>query len=1205
MNSAPFAIHKRKDAAGNFLFFRPDLNHSPGEGRDPRVQLDRDPLAQQFPTDRQTGWFLFGVSFLLYLATMSWQVFPGPPTWALLAYLDPTATPTSRDAVWGWLMKGFAALSAEKIAVWSGLLSALCGAWSVALLARLMMRAGYLIRNEPGRESFFREAQARRISGLVAGAFLAFSLPVWVASTRSLPDTFNLLLLLVFAWFISQYRHRGKRRHLFLAGGLFGAGAAEYPTFLIFLPLAAFILLREIFRWQALRAWRTHAALLGGLALGLTLYPLIAYVLFKQSALAGTYVAPLEALRQTLAAQFQMATQLRFASGFLVIVAVPLVPWLTLFPLSSRSPWFYEWGQISVRGLFAVGMLAVLGDAPFAPWRLMGFGYLMTTPYVILAICMGYVAGEFWILGEPQIMLDTDLFKRTVRRASGLFALLVPVAILGIGAYHWRTVDGRYVRIADQAVAEVLGRLEGRNVLFTTGLFDESLSLAVVLQDSPVRVISAPRTGSGPYLQRLAKRFSGEPWQAPLAQGDFGKFLDHLLMSDDGPGLIGIIDLPDVFREFGYLVPDGFLYRMEIEPGRIDLPALIAAQQPFWAWLERMAAQPVPEKNLLRMYQDRMRLMASKVANNLAVLQLERGDERGGLETLRTARRIYPENWSVLMNLLEAGRAQEAPEVAEWEAEWAAHEDELGGDRWALAIRFGYVWKARAWVQRGHVWALSGVPAIDEALRRKPAISDEEDAANDNRAQILDQAYLLWGQPLRDDTFFRGQLVNDGRNVAALLAMGRLALRRNDPEAAEAFLAEALAMGLDESKTLFDRAMLTYVRGDNEAALRQLADLSRQTPGDLRVWMALVLMADESDPLSIEALKRLRGYSGAPLGVHLALGYVYMGRQQWAAAQSELDLAVQQDPRNAQAWEMMVLLAQTRGNRPLLEAGLRALLDRNADHFLQYQNAGVEAYRKGNLAAAEAAFRQGLMRQREATLLNNLAHVISEQDGDLSEALKLIDEALLREPGRAQMLSTRGAIYVKLGRFEDARRDLQDSLRKQGRTPNLLLLLAQTYEGLGDRTRALTLVRTLAAQPGQIDAKQERLMQELLARLAETPAGRSAPAAAAAAPDARLEAALARLETALRMKPGDAELLGLQGEILFRLGRHADARTALAESIRRQGRNEKRLILLAEASEKLGDRARALAVAKALAAQPDRLAAGQKKRVKDLLLRLR
>ena len=141
----------------------------------------------------------------------------------------------------------------------------------------------------------------------------------------------------------------------------------------------------------------------------------------------------------------------------------------------------------------------------------------------------------------------------------------------------------------------------------------------------------------------------------------------------------------------------------------------------------------------------------------------------------------------------------------------------------------------------------------------------------------------------------------------------------------------------------------------------------------------------------------------------------------------------------------------------------------------------------------------------------------------------------------------------------------------------------------------------LAAQPGQMDAKQQALMETLLERLA----AEAGPAAPQPAADARLPDALARLDAALRQRPNDAELHGLRGEVLFALGRTADARTALAESLRGQGQNVKRLILLAEASEKLGDRARALAVAKSLAADPGQLDAGQKKRVKDLLLRLR
>ncbi len=1088
MSDIPSEANGTEKGKGRFFFFRPGMGHTPGEGRDPRIPLESDPVANQFPTERQIGFCLSLLSLVLYLASMSWTAFPGPPTWALLAHLDPHSPPTSLDPLWGWWVKAAARLPVGTVAGWTGLFSALCGAASVGLLARLMMRVGYLIRNEPGRYSFIREAQARRLSGTTTGLYLACSIPFWVASTRSMADTFHVLLLLVFAWFVSQYQHWGRRRHLFLAGLFFGIGIAEYPTFLVFLPLAVFHVVREMIRWQVLRSWRMQFVLWSGLALGLLLYPLDAYVLFKQSASAGMYIPPLAAVRQVLADQVQLVTQIRFNPGFLAIIAVSIVPWLTLFTMSSRSPWFYEWGQVGVRLIFIGGLVAILFDAPFSPWHLLGMGYLMVVPYLMLAICTGYMAGEFWILGEAQALLDTALIKRTVRRASSLLAVFLPLVVVAGGVFNWSTVDGRYGRIADMAVSEILKRLEDRDILFSTGLLDDSLCLTVLEKKIPVRVISAPRTPSILYLQRLAKTFQEEAWRQPLSRGDFGMFLENLLMSEEGPGRVAIIDMPDVFREFGYLAPDGFLYRLETVPGQIDLPALVESQKPFWDWMGQLARYPVPEKSILRPYQNQLKLMASKVANNLALVQIERGDEEGALETLRMARRIHPENISVLLNLMEMGRTRELPEAAELEAAWVERQEKLGGERWVLAVRFGYVWNAREWVRRGHVWALSGVPAVEEAARRKPAVSDEDEASNDNRLRVLDQAYLMWGVPFRDDAYYRGQLMNDGRDTTALMAMCRLALRRNDPEAAEAYIAEAMAMGLAEEKTLFDRAMLAYVRGEEEAAVQSLAALVRLTSGDMRAWMALLLFSDEADPLNGEAMKMLKSQGGAPIGVHLTLASVHMSRQQWAAAQSELEQAIQQDSRNTQAWEMMVMLAQERGNKPLLDTGLRALLERDQEHFLQYQNAGVEHYRKGELAQAEAMFRKGVQRRRDAALLNNLAHVVMERGGNLQDALKLVNEALLRQPGQPQMLSTRGAIYVKQGRFKEALQDLQESLRKQGRTNNLLILLAQTYEGLGDQTRALTVAKALASQPEKLDAKQKQVLKELLLRLQAAPA---------------------------------------------------------------------------------------------------------------------
>lgn len=1039
------------------------------------------PVPDRFPTGRQIGWGLFLFALVLYLASLSWTAFPGLPTQALLDHLDPTAAaPSALDSIWGWLVNGFAHLPGLAVAGWAGLFSALCGAAAVGLLGGLMGRVRYLIRSDPGRDSFAREAQARKLSAGVAGLYLACNIPFWMVSTRSLPGSFHLLLLVLAAWAFSRYQHGGRRRDLFGAGLLFGLGLTESATFIVFLPVAVFLLAREMFRWNSLGSWRAHAVLWGGLGLGLLLYPIHAAGLYREGVALGLFTSPWQAVFQVLADQFRLITMLRFHSGFLVIMFLSMVPWLMLFVLSHRSPWFYEWGQVGVRLIFIGGLLGVLFNASYAPWRWLGMQYVMVTPYLLLAAGMGYMAGEFWILGEPKALAEVPFLAQAARRSASLFALALPVAVLAAGAFHWRTVDGRHARIAKAAVSEVLGRLAGRDIVFSAGVLDDSLRLAVWERKIKVRVVSASRTSSPLYLRRLSQDFVKDTLREPLERGDFGTFLDNLLMSEEGPDRIGIIDLPEIFREFGYLVPDGFLYRLEATAEDIDLPALIESQRPFWARMERMARQPVPEANLVRPYQNQALLLASKIANNLAVMQVERGDEAGALETLRTARRIHPENLSVLLNLLELARTRELPESAELEAEWARRQEELKGERWALAVRFGYVWRAREWVKRGFVWALSGAPGTVEAARRQPSVSvDSTDAA----AQLLDQAYLAWGASPRDEPFYRAQLMKDGRDAAALMALCRLALRRNDLEAAEAYIAEAMAAGLREEDALFDRAMADHVRGETGKALEALVALSRQFPGDERIWMAILLLSEREDPVNAAALKTLKDRGGANVPLRLALASVHLSRQQWVDAQAELEKAIQLDSRNTQAWEMMVTLAQERRNKALLDASLQALLARDPGHYLQYQNEGVAHYRKGDLEKAEASFRKGLQRHRDPTLLNNLAHVVMERGGDLPEALQLVDEALKRKPGTAAFFSTRGAIYLKMGRFGEARDDFQEAMKRQGRSENLLLQLVRSYEGMGDRARAFTMAKALALQPDRLDAGQKSELKEMLKRL--------------------------------------------------------------------------------------------------------------------------
>ena len=1070
---------KGKKAGENFSFFPPRATDVNSEGRDPHAVVKADPLGRQFPTERQIGVFLFLVSLALYVASMSWSPFPGLPTQALLAHLGGDVATGAPDPLWGLLVKGFAHLPGGGVAAWAGLFSALCGALCVALLGRMMVRVGYLIRNEPGVNSFVREARARRISGLAAGLYLATCIPFWVVSTRSLPGAFHLLMLVAAAWGFSQYQHWGRLRHLGLVGVLFGAGLAEFATFLIYLPMAVFLLAREMFRWRALGSWRAQLTIWAGLLAGLTLHPLNAYVLFRQGAPWGLFASPWQAWAQILKDQIQLIVQVRYSPGFPVILFFSLVPWLTLFAMSPRSPWFYEGWQIAVRLIFIGGLLAVLCNASFSPWNLLGMDYLMVTPYLLLAVCIGYMAGEFWILGEPQVLVDRFRSTRVARRASSVFAGLLPVIVALAGGANWRVVDGRHGQVMAAAAEEVLDRLEGRNIVFSNGLLDDMLRMAIGPGPSPVRVINAPQTYSPLYLRKLATWFPEEALSVPLKQGEFWQFLENLMLSETGPSRVAVIDLPDVFREFAYLVPDGLFYRFETSPDRVDLAGGGERRRSSWARLEHLAADPAPEGNLARPYQDRLFLLASKVANNVGVMQAERGDEAAALETFRSARRIYPKNLSVLLNLMELGRSRELPEAQELEADWEDCQKAREGARWALAIRYGHVWKAREWMRRGWVWVLSGVPNSAEASRFQLAAFDDESGG---REQLLDQAYLMWGVATPEENAHRSALIQDGKNTAALKALCRFALRRNDPDSAEAYMAEALSLGVPEEELLFDRAMEAHVRGDSEKAVAALEALTRQTPGDLRVWMALVLLTGEQNPLNALAMKTLRNHRSAGIGVRLTLASVQMSRRRWVEAQAELEQAVLTDPRNQQAWEMMMIMAQESGNAKLMASSMRTLLSGNPEHYLQYQNRGVALYQKGQMAEAEKMFRIGIQRRRDPVLLNNLATVILEQGGELGEALEFANEALRRQPGNGVMLSTRGEILLKMGRFEEARLDLQASLTKRGRDNVLLLQLAQAYEGVGD-PRALTIAKALARHPEKLEASQKRQVKELLLRL--------------------------------------------------------------------------------------------------------------------------
>lgn len=1085
--------HNQSDSSPPpFRFFPLRKSDPVFEGRDPHDPIKDDWLGNQFPRPWHISALLFICALVVNLASMSWTAFPGLPTQTLLQHLKLEPTPAVLDLFWGWIVRGVDRLPGLSTAGWMGLFSAGCGALSVALLGWLMVRVGYVIRNEPGSASFLREAQARRLSGLVSGLYLLCTIPFWVVSTRSLPGAFHVLWLLATACVFSQYQLWGRRTYLFYLGFLYGAGITESTTFLVFLPLAFFLVAREMFRWHAVTDWRRQAVIWGGFLLGLSLYAFHALVLFRHGLPSNSFASPWMALLRIWQDQLALVLQVRHSAGFFVVMFFCLGPWLTIFMMSRRSPWFYEWGQIVVRLIFIGGLVAALYNASFSPWNLMGMSYLLVTPYILMAVAMGYMTGEFWILGERHHLLDFRRRKRVLRWLSGIFAMgVLPLAIVVGGAGNWTEADGRHGAPIQRAAEDVLDRLDRPTVVFAAGVLDDALRISIRERWSPVLLISLPRTGSPIYLQELAKRFSSESLSEPLKRGQFDLFIENLLMEEGGLANTATVDLPDHFREYGYLLPDGFVYRIQLDPPLAsDWADLLQAQRPFWEQIGQLANALPPKQNPAYPYLRHLCLMASRVANNFGVMLMVVDKFEDAQEAFRAARRMYPENISVLLNLLgTAPSADEAP-VAELEKDIATFILDMNGEQWSLANQFGHVWRPRQWLDRGWVWALSGTPSAEPASRYAAASSTIEES---DQVQLFDKAYLQWGTPHPDEGVLRNILVQDPRQTEALVALARLALRSRDFDVADAYFQEAIRLGHPEESMLFDRAMERFMRGEVEEAAVSLDNLSHFTFGDVRVWCALALITEANDPRNEQALRTLRKHPGENAHTHEAVGSLYMARGQWTLALAELEKAVSLGGANAHAWELLLTVAMELQNPRLIQTAQRALMAQGTARYLQFQEVGLAHYTKGNLVEAEKAFREGLLQQRHPTLLNNLAHIIQERGGNLQEALELVSEAIRRQPGTPSILNTRAQILIKMDRLTEAGRDIAKALSRQGQNMEPLLNLALRYREQGnvDMVQKLVVIADRFAE--RLDVMQGERLKALKAGLAADEEASPAP----------------------------------------------------------------------------------------------------------------
>ncbi|MBX3421760.1 MAG: hypothetical protein KF752_09420 [Pirellulaceae bacterium] len=122
-------------------------------------------------------------------------------------------------------------------------------------------------------------------------------------------------------------------------------------------------------------------------------------------------------------------------------------------------------------------------------------------------------------------------------------------------------------------------------------------------------------------------------------------------------------------------------------------------------------------------------------------------------------------------------------------------------------------------------------------------------------------------------------------------------------------------------------------------------------------------------------------------------------------------------------------------------------LDPGIIHFIS----GTAALLDGDTAKAETHLRiAGEQQGAMAGILNNLAVSLGSKEGaDLEQALRFSELALRQLPDHPYFLETRGQILAKLGRSEEAVRDLERALKSQELAKSILPTLVDLYRKLG------------------------------------------------------------------------------------------------------------------------------------------------------------
>ncbi|MBP7829355.1 MAG: tetratricopeptide repeat protein [Kiritimatiellae bacterium] len=1039
--------------------------------------------------ERGSRWFgpaLFVLSFAVYLWTLCPGAFPGDPAHqvAMHSGLDPF--PPMANPVWGRVVKFLGLFPFAGLLRRLNLFSALCGAGSVWLLYSLLSRVRH-DRTAEEWEARVPPAAPQAFSGLVAALALAFSAPFWFVSTRAHPAAFDVFLLLFGVWVLLRFSVDKTPALMYLFAFLYGLGITEFATFIVWAPVFGLWLLVAMWRAGQLRGGPV-LRMAGCWAAGLLMYGVAAaeyrlHPAYEWRAFTSIFQVLWFMWRdQYLAIRYSVPQV-----GWMLIFMTMLFPALVVALPKKAMTRTAVWSSNLLHLLFSLVGLLVLFNIRVSPWAMFSARPLLVTPYVLMALWFGYLGGYWLIYFSPYSSFASH---RSILRRLGRF-LMVPLVLGLLAAAAFRNVreaDGRAGAAVRRLADEVVDRLDGRRWIVSNGFLDDMLRIAARERGIPLKMLNLGWGRQSAYLRYTASLFHDPRLQSLALVGSSPLMQEWLAQSAGGASEVAILAAPDVWTLAGMTpVPDGLVYEGISDIAELEAEAYFQAQAAFWQSYGQALKVDVAEGNsVLLPWANWSLAHLSKLANNAGVLLEDLGKTREAFAAYQASLELSTNNISALLNSAALAQREGLPEAGELEGALykIARRMKRRPPLWSLSSAFGTVRTPEVFAKRGMAWAMSGKPDLAVAELQKAA------AAGAPRAQIelgLAQIAALQRQGEQSETHFEAVLAEHPGSVPALMGMARLALGRNDFEAAAGFLKRARENNAPDELLLPEEALLDALAGRAAEAKGKLLTLAKQDKAPPLAWMLLAFMAmdDGDEELLKRAKTALQIASRQMPNIRLALAQIALLQRDPATARTYLEELLRYEKGSVPALESLIQLDLREGRRPEMEARVDELLIVDSRNPLGNHMLGLIQYARGQYDMAETSFRTSLAGRRSDSVLNDLAWIL-QMRGRHEESLKLAREAADLNPRNAASWDTIGVVLLHMQKPEEAQEALQRALALQPTHPHMILHMAEVYERRGMVTEAMQLAEPLTARAAEMSADAFEQLRRLMARLRGT-----------------------------------------------------------------------------------------------------------------------